>query len=462
MPAGIAWGDRRRRNAEMSDAVAIGGSGAEGKDRLMTSPPTLDPIARHYVTLAFGIERQVPGYVDAYVGPAEVREEALTGPAPSPDALLDAARALAMKLAEADIAESRVGFLTTQVEAMIATCRRLAGEDFSYTDEVRACFDITPVRTPEATFADAIATLDQLLPGEGSVSERMVAWRQQFVLRPEWVQGVIDRVLPECRRRTAAIVDLPEGDEIEVRLVRDKPWRGYNWYLGDARSRVEFNTDLPIYAHSLPDLLCHEGYPGHHLEHALKDRRLYRKRGYGEHAIQLINTPECVISEGIATRAEEAIFPGEERFQFRRERVYPAAGVTGDPAREAAIETAEQALRGVAGNAALMLHVEGEGEAAVERYLQEYGLRSAEEARHQVRFIADPLWRGYIFTYHAGYDLLGAWLDGGPPGEREARFRTLLTEQVYPSLVTHWIAEDKAGRPSEPGPLDEDPFANGQ
>lgn len=406
-------------------------------------PPALDGLSREYVALAFGIERHVPGYVDAYVGPAAAKDAALAGAVPEPARLLDAGQRLAARVAEAEAPETRVGFLTAQIGAMIATCRRLAGEEVAYADEVRACFDIEPTPTPERAFAAAIAELDGLLPGDGSVAERMVAWRARFAISPEQVQGVIEAILPELRARTAAIVDLPEGEAVAFRFVRDQPWSGYNWYEGNARSRVELNIDLPIHADRLPDLLCHEAYPGHHAEHALKDRVLYRGRGWGEHAIQLINTPECVVSEGIATLAEGAIFPDDERFRFRAERVYPAAGLAGvaEPEREAAIERARVALRAVAGNAALLLHAEGRGEAEVVAYLRDYGLVSEEEARQRLRFLRDPLWRAYVFCYHAGHDLLGAWLAVGPAAERAARFGTLLTEQVYPSRVARWVAE---------------------
>jgi hypothetical protein len=405
--------------------------------------PALDPLSRDYVALAFGIERHLPGYVDAYLGPSAARDEALAGEPPTPALLLARARALAVRVAEADAPETRVGFLAAQLGAMIATCRRLAGETLPYPDEVRLLFDVEPARTPEASFDAAIAELDGLLPGSGSVATRMVAWRERFAIPPETARTLIDALVPELRRRTAELVSLPEGEAVEVRFVQDRPWSGYNWYLGEARSRVELNTDLPLHANRLPDLLCHEAYPGHHAEHALKER-LYRERGYGEHAIQLINTPECVISEGIATLAEEAIFPGDERFRFRAERVYPLAGLEGDPEREAGIARAQRALRSVPGNAALLLHEEGAAEAEVVAYLQRYGLLAEGEARQRLRFLADPLWRAYIFTYHAGHDLLGAWLDAAPAGERDARFRTLLTEQVSPSQVARWVADEGA------------------
>lgn len=410
---------------------------------MTSSAPALDPLGRDYALLAFGIERHLPGYVDAYVGPPEVRAEGLAGDPPEPDRLLDAANRLAERVSGPGITTGRAGYLAAQVAAMTTTCRRLAGDSFAYEDEVRRLYGVEATPTPEAVFDAAIADLDAALPGAGPVAERMVAWRQGYVVAPETARSLLDVIVPELRRRTAEFVDLPEEESVEFRFVADEPWSGYNWYLGDARSRVEINTDLPIHAHNLVGLLCHEAYPGHHTEHALKELLLYRERGYGEHAIQLLDTPECVVSEGIATLAEEVIFTPEERVLFHAEVVYPAAGIAGDPARELAIATAQRALRAVPGNAALLLHAERSDPEDVVAYLMRYNLASPEEARQTLRFIADPQWRAYIFTYHAGYDLLGAWLAGGQRGDRTARFRELLTEQAHPSR----IAQATAGEP---------------
>lgn len=404
------------------------------------SPPPLDVLSQEYVALAFGIDRLVPGYVDAYFGPPQIKQTALaSGPPPAP-ALLERAHALAARVAAGGYDERRIRYLAAQARAMVATCRRLAGEELSYRDEVRACFDVEPERTPDAVFADAIAALAELLPGAGDVHARMVAWRAAYEVTPETARRLIDLIAAETRRRTAALVNLPPGEAVEFAFVQNRPWSGYNWYLGHARSRVEVNTDIPLRAHELPALIAHEAYPGHHTEHALKERLLYQERGYGEHAIQLINTPECVISEGIATLADAVIFAPEELARWLAATVYPAAGLTGDPAREAAIQRAQRALRPVSANAALLLHHEGAPEDEVVAYLMRYGLRPAPEARQTLAFIRDPLWRAYIFTYHAGRALLARWFAAAPVEERRARFRTLLTEQIAPSQVREWIA----------------------
>jgi hypothetical protein len=93
-------------------------------------------------------------------------------------------------------------------------------------------------------------------------------------------------------------------------------------------------------------------------------------------------------------------------------------------------------LRAVNANAARLLHTGQIGEEEAVAYMARYGVRDEPDARHALRFIADPLWRAYVWCYHAGRDLLGRWL-GGSGDDRQARlarFRTLLTEPVYPSL----------------------------
>ncbi|NTU84738.1 MAG: DUF885 family protein [Chloroflexales bacterium] len=389
----------------------------------------IDPISLRYIALAFDIERHVEGFVDAYFGPPELKGQ--PGPPRPPAEIAAEIAALRAEVAASDYPASRKGYLEVQLRAIEATARRLAGEPITFSDEVRACFDIEPLFTPEASFEAANAELEALLPGGGPLAERLAAWRRRYEVSPTTARQMIDLIAAEARRRTAALVDLPDPDEVRFELVGDKPWSGYNWYLGGGRSLVEVNTDLPIRANTLLDLVCHEAYPGHHTEHALKERLLYRGQGWGEQAIQLINTPECVIAEGIATLATEMIF-GDEWAAWAAEQLYPLAGITGEPERERRIAAAQLSLRALNGNAATLLHERGADPEEVVRYIMRYGLRTEREARQSLRFISTPLWRSYSFTYFVGRRILGAWI---ARGDRRERFRRLLTEQVFPSML---------------------------
>ena len=399
-------------------------------------PPPLDSISTDYVRLAFRMEPHIDGLIDTYDGPADIRDAAVAAPA-TPDDLVRDAEALLERISIEDIELTRVDYLTAQVSALATLARKLAGEEIAYVDEVRQLFDVDADRIPDDAYAAAIETLDEALPGAGTVAERLQRWKKQFEISTDQARLAVEAIMDEVRSRTAALVTLPEGEAVEIAFVSDKPWSGYNWYLGRARSLVEINTDLPIRANALLNLMAHEGYPGHHTEHALKEIRLYHERGYGEHAIQLINTPECVISEGIATLAESMIFNKNEGTRWQAEHVWQPFGIDADPDREARIIDAQWVLRSVGGNAALLMHQEGRPEEEVVRYLMEYGLSTEEEARHRLKFIADSLWRPYIFTYHVGRDLLARWLDHAQENDetRESRFVRLLEEQLTPGAI---------------------------
>jgi hypothetical protein len=406
--------------------------------------PALDPLAADYVELAFGIERHVEGFIDGYFGPPAVKEAALAGDAPEPAALRERAEALISSIEAADLPDERRGYLLSQARAMRGVCRKLAGEAIPYPEEVRTLFDLAPDPVPETTFAAAIEELQTLVPGTGPMPDRMTAYRKAYEYSVDRAHGLFELVVGEARQRTAAFVELPAGEGVVFELVSDKPWSGYNWFLGDARSKVEINTDLPLRANALVALICHEAYPGHHAEHALKEIGLYRERGWGEFSIQLIHTPEAAIAEGIATQAETIVFPGDDLARWQRDVLYPAAAVTPPvaPEVETRIGRAQRALRAVSANAALLLHTGQIGEEDAVAYIVRYALSDEAQARQSLRFITDPLWRAYVWCYSGGRDLLGAWLDaaGDDQAARLDRFKTLLTSPVYPSLVADWTS----------------------
>jgi hypothetical protein len=399
----------------------------------MPDRPALDSFGQAYARLSFGLERHVPGFIDAWLGSDADRAALEPASAPAAADLVADAAALKAPAAARETTPQRREYLLKQITAMETVARTLHGEHVPYREEVRLLFDVEPSAKPEALFEDAIRELDALVPGDGPILERLAAWRAQYIVSPETARKLVDVILPELRARTRRLVALPDDEAIEIRMVTDKPWSGYNWYLGHARSRVDLNTDLPIHAYRLTDLLAHEGYPGHHTEHLLKER-LYTEEGYGEHALQLINTPECLISEGISTTAESMAFSPEELATFRREHVYPAAGITGDPEREIAINAARARLNSAPSNAALLLHEAGADPEEVVAYLQRYGLSTEAEARQRLRFISDPLWRAYIFTYDVGRELVLNWLGEDSEATRQ-RYARLLTEQMTPSQL---------------------------
>ena len=77
-----------------------------------------------------------------------------------------------------------------------------------------------------------------------------------------------------CATACAPITRCPTAKSSSYEVVTDKPWSGFNYYLGDYRSRVAVNADLKQQMSNLPRLVAHESYPGHHTEHCRKEAGL--------------------------------------------------------------------------------------------------------------------------------------------------------------------------------------------
>jgi hypothetical protein len=382
--------------------------------------------------------------VDGYFGPAELKAQVDTAQLRAPARLRDDAAALRARLSEEVDDDQRRAWLDAQLVALETQAAALAGEPLPYLEQVARCFSYAPPRRDDAGFEAAATRIDELLPGDGPLEARLEQWDRAMEIDVDRLPAVIDWLTGGFRRRAETLFGLPEGEDLRVSLVTGQPWSGYEWYDGGRRSRVEINTDLPVRAPALVSTVAHETYPGHHLEHAWKEADLVDRRHRLEASILLINTPECLISDGLADLGRSFAVPDGAEVDLLVE-LFGRAGlaVAGDPvtARETAeltvaLDGPRSALSAIRGNAAILRHADGRPHDEVLEYLRTVGRFSATTAAKRLEFIEHPLWRTYVFVYAEGEALLRRWVDAVPPDARPARFGRLLREQLTPAAVT--------------------------
>ena len=371
--------------------------------------------AERYLRLGLQLGRHDDGIVDAYFGPPELTAAVGAEPPVEPRELVSAAEALLDDLED--------GWLRDQVVGLRTYAGVLAGEPISYADEVEGCYGVRPTHTDEAVFRAAHEELEELLPGDGPLAERHVRWENSIRVPADQVERALAAVIEEARVRTRDLVGLPEGEEVVLEIVHDKPWWASCDYLGDLRSRITVNVDLPMSALELLILGSHETYPGHHTERSSKEHLLVRGRGLLEETLVLSPTPQSLVTEGIAVLAPHMLLAGDGGEALAA--VVHDAGIALDLPHALAVRRALEPCRWAEVNAALMLHEEGATEAEAYTYLERWGLETPELTAHVIRFITEPTQRTYIVTYSAGRDLCRSYV----AGDRE-RFRRLLTEQV--------------------------------
>jgi hypothetical protein len=168
-----------------------------------------------------------------------------------------------------------------------------------------------------------------------------------------------------------------------------------------------------------------------------------------EFSLQLLNAPESVLAEGIATNALEFIVPDQELPVW----VYELAGTAGlhltlEDCREIfTAMAAYSALDGVRGNVALMVHRDGVSDAVALDYLQRFTLADLSRAKKALEFIKHPNSRAYVYTYTVGHRLVRAALDRAALDQasvdrasvdqdgREAMYKRLLAEPTTPGQL---------------------------
>jgi hypothetical protein len=392
-------------------------------------------LIREYLLLGLRFDRVEEGYVDSFTGDPELRRAVASEPTPDPADLARQAQRLLASVPQADGLEpQRADYLAAHLKALACAGRKFAGEDVGFVEEVREYFDVDIVKGDPDLYRDAHRKLDAALGGSGALDERLQAHRTSEEIPPARLEECIHAFSSALRDRVRADYPLPEAETIVYEIVTDKPWSGFNYYEGNYRSTVAVNADLKQQMSNLPRLVAHESYPGHHTEHCRKESGLVERGGQSEQTIFLVNTPQCLMAEGLADLALHAAI-GPQWGAWASE-IFADLGLRFDGERAQAISEASATLADVRQDAALMLHDEHRDVDEVVAFLQRWLLVNEARARQALRFLSSPLWRAYTSTYVEGYRLLRGWLDARPAEVTlTERFGRLLDEPLIPSSL---------------------------
>ena len=417
-------------------AIALGACQREAQP---AGQDGLDAIAREYVLLSLTIGEKEEGYIDAYYGPAELQAKAKTDAVGQDlDALARRTEELRKKLEEVSSDDQmearRAKFLAAQLTAAATRLRMLKGEKLSFDEEAKGLFSVVPELKPLSSYDPVLERIEKLVPGNGDLADRVDAFQDRFNIPKQRLKPVFDAAIGECRRRTLEHIQMPKDERFDMAFVTGKSWSGYNYYQGNAHSRIEINTDLPIRLSRAVNLGCHEGYPGHHVLNALLEERLTKGKGWIEFSVYPLYSPQSLIAEGSANYGIDLAFPGDDQLNFETKTLYPLAGLpTSQAADFLALNRAMQDLSGARFTIARD-YLEGRiDEAEATRLTRKYQLVSAERAKQMTDFTKQ--YRTYVINYGLGQDVVRAYVEaaGADPKARWARMERILSEPTLPS-----------------------------
>ncbi|MFN3394852.1 MAG: hypothetical protein ACK424_09875 [Candidatus Thermochlorobacter sp.] len=153
-------------------------------------------IVERYIQLALHFDKHQPSVVDAAYGKAAVWRERLAQEPPVPlESLHQQAEAILAALEHEQ--SDRAQYLRAQTLALRTMIEKKLGHRFSFREEARLCLGIQHIEWQDDTELSAhIDTLEHLLEGKGSLSERFVHWRKHFELQGEAIEHLLARHQP--------------------------------------------------------------------------------------------------------------------------------------------------------------------------------------------------------------------------------------------------------------------------
>jgi len=391
-------------------------------------------LARDTALLALRLDRLAPGTVESWTGDPALRRHARSGPPSSAAELVAVAVGLRRACEFVDLPPVRRAFVAGELAALERTARTVAGDRVPVETEIRESYGVVVRPGDPDRYREAHRRIAELLPGPGSVGERLAAHRRADEIPRERRAAAIGALVAALRVRTAQLIALPAGESVAVELADGRSWSGFTRHLGGGRSVARFSADAPLRAGQLARLVAHETYPGHHVEHLCRVAARDPER-----ALSLTHSPRALVVEGAADLALDAVVgPGWGPWAAE---VLGEAGVRTDGPLAEALDEAMLPLQHVRLDATLL--ADRAGPEVAREHLRRWQLLDPERTERALRFVTDPRWRGYTATYVVGYPLVRAFWGGDAP-----RFRRLVAEPLTPAVLVPPAAAGSAGQSS--------------
>lgn len=337
----------------------------------------IERLAERYVTLALALAQRSPDEIDAYFGPGSLKDMGASSNS-TLQQLEESAQGLLVELRLPGDTNPRRIELQERVKSFDALLGvMLDPGKITFDQEARSLYDFEPAPIDTASLSGVRSRLEESLPGQGSLADRVDRFRRRFVIPAGARAAVFARALKECRAKTLAKWPLPPEETLDVTFTRDVA-AAWHRYEGHYHSSLKLNPDAVAFLGSAIDVACHEGYPGHHTQFVLMELEAGQTGPEVEKTLVLLRSPISMLREGAADYGVDLVFPPAERLAFERDVLFPLAGL--DPAEAASYALVNRLVRELSSSAVPILRAYRDHRLGVEtaaRELQEAALVSS-------------------------------------------------------------------------------------
>jgi len=401
-----------------------------------------EKFLKDYVLLALRIDRlfnkEGTYYIDSYIGPESLKTKVEKEELFTAKNLIKDTKRLKNKIDNIKFENSRKKFIKKHLLAFQTILEILNNDNINFKKQVKNILDLDLVWTDEKVFEEGLKLFKDGLPGSGDLNQRYNEWLQRntyFFDDNQKMLSLINELIKVVRDYSKNIVNIP-NDDVIVELVSNKNYGASTRYIGNLKSKLKINKDIPFNFFQAIPLIAHELYPGHHTEFLMKEKYLVHDKGYFENQVFLLNSPQLVVSEGIGEIAFDMIISNDYFLSYLVNDIYRKYKIKINDVNLKSLLQASRinSIDQIANNAVMMFE-DGRSEDEIKKYVGKYTLQPDFMLEHLLSNIKSSQFKKiYSITYYQGKKLVQDYINRG---NKIKRFNELLKIQSYPTLLVN-------------------------
>lgn len=235
---------------------------------------------------------------------------------------------------EAEAGETRRhAYLLEQAKALVVRLALLKGEKMSYDEATAGLYDLVAPQYDYSKFDEILSELNNALPGTGSASEKVAAFRKSLAIPKDKLLPVVKTVAKDFHDLSCKYMDLT-GENLPRIRMRELPGAmqflsvlfGYDYNHIDYERN--FNLNYPWFVDNLIECVAHECEPGHFV-YFEKRTQAYIDTCWPELSVVSQHTAPNAFSEGAARLAIDMCFENDraKMTDYERDVVFELAGL---------------------------------------------------------------------------------------------------------------------------------------
>lgn len=398
----------------------------------------ISKFGEEFLLLALRIDKHIKGYIDFYFGPENLKQLVENESIISPSKLLSDCKNLQKNLLLQGYGKKRVRYLEKLLLAMKTSIEDLLGIEIPFKNKFLRLYDVKLKPANDTELSNLKEECNEAYRGLGCLETRLNNLRVKRMVSKANVFEFFKKALKIAKKRTKELFFdlLPKDEKIVIELANNYDtneqlkWNCYNWYLGKFTSRIEVNPYYGMYWTAFLMFATHEGYPGHHTEFVLKEKKLYRELNQFEHSLLILHSPKLIITEGIGNLAISVLFSNKEAAEISLKEFCPDTSQADSIELLASQNIVRRKISLFWYNLAYRALIDEYSSEELIRYGKNFEVFGEDMIQNNIRRLSDPVYSKNAFMYELGSNLIRKKYGKIPSFKN---FRNLLENAILPS-----------------------------